>query len=35
MKNILVIGGGSIGKRHMRNLLSIGEKNVFVVEPNE
>lgn len=39
MKNnqhtILVVGGGSIGKRHLRNLLSLGEKNVFVVEPNK
>lgn len=34
MKNILIIGGGSIGKRHMRNLFSLGEKHVFVVEPN-
>lgn len=34
MKNILIIGGGSIGKRHLRNLLSIGEKKVCVVEPN-
>ncbi len=35
MKNILIIGGGSIGKRHLRNLLQLGEKNIFVVEPNE
>lgn len=35
MKNILVIGGGSIGKRHSRNLLTLGNKNIFVVEPNE
>lgn len=34
MKNILVVGGGSIGKRHARNLLSLGQKNIFVVEPN-
>jgi len=31
MKNILIIGGGSIGKRHLRNLLSLGERNVAVV----
>lgn len=35
MKNILVIGGGSIGKRHTRNLLSLGEKNITLVEPSE
>jgi predicted dehydrogenase len=35
MKKILIIGGGSIGKRHMRNLMSIGQKNLVVVEPNE
>ncbi|OGH72377.1 MAG: hypothetical protein A2921_04460 [Candidatus Magasanikbacteria bacterium RIFCSPLOWO2_01_FULL_43_20b] len=34
MKNILIIGGGSIGKRHLRNLLSLGERNVAVVETN-
>jgi predicted dehydrogenase len=32
--NILVIGGGSIGKRHLKNLLAIGEKAVAMVEPN-
>ena len=35
MNNILIIGGGSIGKRHLRNLLKLGEKNIFAVEPNE
>lgn len=35
MKNILIIGGGSIGKRHVRNLLTFGQKNIYVVEPNE
>ncbi len=34
MKKILIIGGGSIGKRHLRNLLSLGEKNLTVVETN-
>lgn len=32
MKHILIIGGGSIGMRHLRNLLSLGEKDVTVVE---
>lgn len=32
--SILVIGGGSIGKRHVRNLLSLGEKDITVVEVN-
>ena len=34
---ILVLGGGSIGKRHIKNLLTTLEnpKNIFVVEPNE
>ncbi len=32
--NILVIGGGSIGKRHARNLLSLGEKDITIVEIN-
>lgn len=34
MKKILIIGGGSIGKRHLRNLLSLGEKDVAMVETN-
>lgn len=32
MKKILVIGGGSIGERHLHNLLLLGEKDVVVVE---
>jgi predicted dehydrogenase len=28
----LIIGGGSIGKRHLRNLFSIGEKNLFCMK---
>ena len=33
----LVLGCGSIGKRHLRNLLSIGTKpeNIFAVDPRE
>lgn len=34
MHSILIIGGGSIGKRHLKNLLSLGEKNIAVVEVN-
>lgn len=34
MKKILIIGGGSIGKRHAKNLLSLGEKNIMIVEVN-
>ncbi len=34
MNTILVVGGGSIGKRHTRNLLSLGEKNIILVETN-
>ena len=30
-KNILIIGLGSIGERHVRNLLKIGAKNIYVV----
>lgn len=30
---ILVVGGGSIGKRHLGNLIGVGVKNVAVVEP--
>jgi predicted dehydrogenase len=33
MKNILIIGGGSIGKRHLRNLLGLGKMNITLVEP--
>lgn len=32
MKSILIIGGGSIGKRHARNLLALGEKDITIVE---
>ncbi len=34
MKSILIIGGGSIGQRHLRNLLSLGERNIMLVEVN-
>lgn len=34
MKKILIIGGGSIGKRHAKNLLSLGEKDITIVEVN-
>ncbi len=34
MNSILVVGGGSIGKRHTRNLLSLGEKDITMVEIN-
>lgn len=34
MLKILIIGGGSIGKRHLRNLLALGEKDITVVEIN-
>lgn len=34
MNSIIVIGGGSIGKRHTRNLLSLGEKDITMVETN-
>ncbi len=30
----IIIGGGSIGKRHLRNLLSLGESDIAVVEQN-
>ena len=32
---ILVVGTGSIGTRHIRNLLSLGHKNVAVSDPDE
>lgn len=35
MNKYLIIGGGSIGKRHLNNLLKLGEKDVSVVEINE
>lgn len=31
---ILIIGGGSIGQRHLKNLLSLGCKNISLVETN-
>lgn len=34
MNSILIIGGGSIGKRHLRNLLLLDERNISVVEIN-
>ena len=34
MKSILVIGGGSIGRRHVCNLSALGERDIVVVEPN-
>ena len=33
--NILVIGAGSIGWRHIRNLLKLGHKNVSIVETDK
>lgn len=35
MKSFLIVGGGSIGKRHLRNLLELGEKNISTVEVNK
>ena len=36
-KNFVITGGGSIGKRHIRNLLSlnINKENIYVLEPRE
>src|SRR5688572_3649083 len=35
MRNhIVVVGGGSIGSRHVRNLHSLGQRDIVVVEPN-
>ncbi len=36
-KNYVITGGGSIGKRHLNNLISIGvnKKNIHVLEPRE
>ena len=31
----LVIGCGSIGKRHIKNLISIGIKNIYAVDLRE
>lgn len=33
-QSILIIGGGSIGKRHLRNLRALGETDILVVEVN-
>lgn len=35
MGTILIIGGGSIGKRHTRNLSALGEKDITIVEVND
>ncbi len=35
MKNIIIIGFGSIGQRHSQNLFRLGFDNIIVVEPNE
>jgi predicted dehydrogenase len=37
MKKIIVLGGGSIGKRHIRNILSQGwpAANLYAVDPRE
>ncbi len=36
-KNFVIAGGGSIGKRHLKNLISLNIKkeNIFVLEPRE
>lgn len=36
-KNFVITGGGSIGKRHIRNLISlnINKENIYVLEPRE
>lgn len=36
-KNFVITGGGSIGKRHLKNLISlnINKENIFVLEPRE
>ncbi len=31
--NILIVGGGSIGERHLRNFLKVGELKVSLCEP--
>ncbi len=35
MNKFLIIGGGSIGRRHLRNLLFLGAKDITVVEVNQ
>ena len=36
-KNFVITGGGSIGKRHLKNLIELGvNKNcIYVLEPRE
>lgn len=34
MNKIIIIGGGSIGLRHARNLIALGEKDLAIVEIN-
>ncbi|MBI5728450.1 MAG: Gfo/Idh/MocA family oxidoreductase [Candidatus Magasanikbacteria bacterium] len=31
---ILIVGGGSIGQRHLRNFLALGQESLAVVEPS-
>jgi len=31
---VLVLGAGSIGRRHIENLVTIGQKNIVVADPN-
>ena len=35
--NYVITGGGSIGKRHLKNLISlnVNKENIFVLEPRE
>jgi len=35
MNHILIIGLGSIGKRHLRNLIHLGEENITIVTTSE
>ena len=37
LKNFVITGGGSIGKRHLKNLISlkINKENIFVLEPRQ
>lgn len=34
MNSILIIGGGSMGQRHLRNARALGEKDISLVETN-